>query len=300
MNGAGAGPGIGRRQFLKAAAVFLGFLGGGMSGFAGAMERGRKGATGDLRVIGCGSDAPAGGYFNGSLPPVLRIRSGDTVTVETGAHPAGGMIPAARAGDGPEARFSCGRAHLAGPIHVEGAEPGDILQVEILELADDFTKGRVEWCRVRSSPGASGAQLPDEGERIDGTVLHLPVRVKGAGVVTGEIRFAQADGEADAGAPKGGCRRITLRMTVRKELKKGGRPCFPGQGRWIALGIRADRNEARGMAIRRAIRFLDAADAVPDDEGYAFCSMGAERHVTQYVKRHAIATCYASVSCSAK
>ena len=89
-------------------------------------------------------------------------------------------------------------------------------------------------------------------------------------------------------------------MTVRKELKKGDRPCFSAPGHWIALGIRADRHEARGTAVRRALRFLDAADAVPDDEGYAFCSMGAERHVTQYVKRHAIVTCYAPGSCSAK
>ncbi|MBE0604500.1 MAG: hypothetical protein IH611_12860 [Deltaproteobacteria bacterium] len=89
-------------------------------------------------------------------------------------------------------------------------------------------------------------------------------------------------------------------MTVRKELMEGDRPrCF-ASGRWIALGIRADRHEGRGTAVRRAMRLLDAAGVVTDDEGYAFCSMGAERHVTQYVKRHAIATCYASGSCSAK
>jgi acetamidase/formamidase len=82
------------------------------------------------------------GYFDATLPPVARIASGDTLTVETvsggldvmPAHDMGlTVLPEHRAihaevppGPGPHI--------LTGPIFVEGAAPGDTLAVEILEI----------------------------------------------------------------------------------------------------------------------------------------------------------------------
>jgi acetamidase/formamidase len=195
--------------------------------------------------------------------------------------------------------------YLAGPIYVEGAEPGDVLQIEISGISpprDDFTKGRLKWFREDLKNSAFG-NLPavkiltgkhagdhDCGGPNADTALHIPIQVKGAGVVTGDFRFVQDDGEFHVSGLEEACRNITLRMTVRKDLKLANLPLISTPNHWIALGIRTDMHEACKSAVRKSIRFLDAHCGIPDDGGYVFCSMGAGRHVTQYVERNAILT----------
>ena len=79
------------------------------------------------------------GYFDGALRPRLTIRSGDVVALETLTH---------RAGDAPDLLMDDGvwrvyrevgergpGAHImTGPIAIEGAEPGDTLEVRVLEM----------------------------------------------------------------------------------------------------------------------------------------------------------------------
>lgn len=81
------------------------------------------------------------GFFDNSLPPVLRVRSGDIVYMET-LTPLAGDAPDLLMDDGtrlvydsikPEDRGP-GAHIMTGPIYVEGAEPGDALQVRILRL----------------------------------------------------------------------------------------------------------------------------------------------------------------------
>lgn len=99
-------------------------------------------ATHELRLV------PANihwGYFDARLPPVLRIRSGDRVRVETMVarglerlrlagvreqdfHPAELAVEAAITERGP------GAHPMTGPIWVEGAEPGDALEVRIEQI----------------------------------------------------------------------------------------------------------------------------------------------------------------------
>src|SRR3972149_2007723 len=100
-----------------------------------------------------------------------------------------------------KARKGSGHHHLTGPIYVEDADPGDILQIEILDidpgaygfnlnpttsfvklglLADDYPEGKVRWYSVnrrdmsyeflsgikvpvRPFPGTIGVELPDKG-----------------------------------------------------------------------------------------------------------------------------------------
>lgn len=103
------------------------------------------------------------GFLSRTLPPALRIKSGEIVTVETLTQHAGddwermvegdagaesvfewtpqrkavnrrgaGPLDASVFGRGPGEGFG---VHICtGPIHVDGAEPGDILEVEILDL----------------------------------------------------------------------------------------------------------------------------------------------------------------------
>lgn len=104
------------------------------------------------------------GYFSRSIPPVLRIASGDIVTIETLTQHAYDDHERMIKGDsGAESVFQWTREHKAvdrrgagptdasiygrgsgegfgvhictGPIHVLDAEPGDVLEVRILDLA---------------------------------------------------------------------------------------------------------------------------------------------------------------------
>jgi acetamidase/formamidase len=101
------------------------------------------------------------GYFDASVPPVLRIRPGDVVELETMV--ARGLermeLAGASVEEFPESMRRVERdvkergpgAHpLTGPIFVEGAEPGDVLEVDIESI--DL------WISV----GVSGF-LPDGG-----------------------------------------------------------------------------------------------------------------------------------------
>jgi acetamidase/formamidase len=84
------------------------------------------------------------GYYDARVSPALRIASGDTVRVETSVVRGVERLRAAGVADEeiPESLKVVDRevtervgAHvLTGPIHVDGAEPGDALAVEIVEI----------------------------------------------------------------------------------------------------------------------------------------------------------------------
>ena len=80
------------------------------------------------------------GWFDAALPHVLTIASGDRVTIES---LSGG--PANLPGDGFHVPPELLEVHatsqrrlpghiLTGPVHVEGAEPGDVLEVRIVDV----------------------------------------------------------------------------------------------------------------------------------------------------------------------
>jgi acetamidase/formamidase len=85
------------------------------------------------------------GYYDASVPPVLRIHAGDTVEIEAAMIAPPAMLEAAGVPPGqiPESDRAIHRAvknegpgpHiLTGPIFVEGAEPGDVLEVRIQSI----------------------------------------------------------------------------------------------------------------------------------------------------------------------
>ncbi len=86
-------------------------------------------------------DVMVRGYLDAATPPVLRVASGDTVTLHS--FPAGGeeSLPPGGAGvsDGYRAALDtlpegAGPHFVTGPVYVEGARPGDVLQVDILDV----------------------------------------------------------------------------------------------------------------------------------------------------------------------
>jgi acetamidase/formamidase len=232
-----------------------------------------------------------------------------------------------------------GHHHLTGPIYVNGAEPGDVLQIEILDivptaygfnlfpetsfqrlglLPEDYPHGRVTWYRVdlknmkfeflpgieipvRPFPGTIGVELPESGmwsnvppgkhggnmdnkDLVAGTVLYLPVWVKGAGLKTGDSHLAQGHGEVSLNALEGAFRNITLRVTVRKDLNEVvDWPMGSSPSHWIIMGFHTNLLESCKMAVRKAIKFLNKHYGLSPEEGYAFCSMAVDLHVTQLV-----------------
>ncbi|MEV0307339.1 acetamidase/formamidase family protein [Nonomuraea fuscirosea] len=83
-------------------------------------------------------DEPGTGHnrWHPDIPPIVRCEPGDEVILETRDAFDGQM--------GPEATLKTVEAPdldvvhpLTGPVHVEGARPGDLLEVEILEVAPD-------------------------------------------------------------------------------------------------------------------------------------------------------------------
>ncbi len=360
-----ASNGVSRRKFLKYGTALGGAVAVSGVSFrtASALDLGRKDAAGKVRILGCNPMTSTDGYWDNSTPPVLHMDSGDVVEVETGTHLMGRMVPGADIEDwmkwfkeviakteetytypdpltgAKKLKRGAGHHHLTGPIYVNGAEPGDVLQVEILDivptaygfnlnpetsfvklglLAEDFQKGKVRWYHVdlknmkfefqpgievpiRPFPGTIGVELPDAGmwsnvppgrhggnmdnkDLVAGTVLYVPVWVKGAGLKVGDSHFAQGHGEVNLNALEGAFRNITLRVTARKDLKDlADWPMASTPTHWIIMGMHTDLLESCKMAVRKAIRFLNKHYGLDEMEAYAFCSMAVDLHVTQLV-----------------
>ena len=77
------------------------------------------------------------GWYDINEKPKLTVKSGDTVSIETLSHSLGQIKPGvpmdeivrlrkANPGGGPHS--------ITGPIYVDGAEPGDTLEIHILKI----------------------------------------------------------------------------------------------------------------------------------------------------------------------
>ena len=82
------------------------------------------------------------GLFDAKIPPVLHVQSGDRVTVNTVSGSPDVLPPADKFYIPPELADIHARAPrhvpghiLTGPIFVEGAEPGDTLEVSIIDVS---------------------------------------------------------------------------------------------------------------------------------------------------------------------
>ena len=86
------------------------------------------------------------GFFDRDLPPVLTVRSGDRVRVETLTHHAGDT-PDLLMDDGIRAVWAAipttrpGVHVMTGPIAVEGATPGSSLLVRIVDVSPRLPHG---------------------------------------------------------------------------------------------------------------------------------------------------------------
>ena len=123
------------------------------------------------------------GYYDARVPPVLRMVSGDRVRVETMV--AGGLqrlrLAGASEAEIPDALKAVetqvtergpGPHPMSGPIFLEGAEPGDALEVRILAVEFLHPFGVVAF-----NPG--GGVLPDEFPYAQFRLLRWPAGADG-------------------------------------------------------------------------------------------------------------------------
>lgn len=112
------------------------------------------------------------GWFDAAMPPVLTISSGDTVTVGTVSG-----APEDLPGDGyhvpPELLEIHARSErrmpghlLTGPIAVEGAEPGDVLEIRLHDI-----RLRQDWGYTKVRPLAGA--LPEDFDEPDRMTVDL-------------------------------------------------------------------------------------------------------------------------------
>jgi acetamidase/formamidase len=132
------------------------------------------------------------GYFSAALKPVLTINSGDIVTIETASQidPAevdrSGVVPPSAVPEYTRAIFreikdrGPGVHTLSGPIFVNGAMPGDVLEVRIqrIDLAIDYG-----YNGQRPYAGA----LPDEFPGVFRRIIRINREAKTAEVAPGVV-----------------------------------------------------------------------------------------------------------------
>ncbi len=93
--------------------------------------------------------------WDNTLPPTLTISSGDVVHYDLQMCGRGQTHEGATYAD---TKFDFDTLYnLAGPVHIEGAQPGDTLRVDILEL----TPGDWGWCMIDQGMGTLPDQFPN-------------------------------------------------------------------------------------------------------------------------------------------
>ncbi|MFV0298905.1 MAG: acetamidase/formamidase family protein [Hyphomicrobiaceae bacterium] len=155
-----------RRSFLKSSFVAAGgasaLMGGGLSLVSPALAQTSQAlqpAERAYHYLPANAETVHWGYFSKSLKPQVEVNSGDYVTIEALTHHAGDDIERMVAGDpGAESVYhwtkdkksvnrrgagamdaakgagdGAGVHIMTGPVHVRGAEPGDILEVRIID-----------------------------------------------------------------------------------------------------------------------------------------------------------------------
>ncbi len=138
-----------RKWLLATFAALVSLLAVGFYALAQAPDEGKRDrkvavAGGTFHVLPATLETTQWGWLDPAEPPKLVVNSGDTVAVETMMHAHNKIQPGttmdeivalrkANPGGGPHS--------ITGPIYVNGAEPGDVLEIRIAsEMPDGFVR----------------------------------------------------------------------------------------------------------------------------------------------------------------
>ena len=90
-----------------------------------------------LHMLPATLDTTQWGWFDNAQPPVLRIKSGDSVALETMMHSHNQIVPGTTIEQIKKTRTDFpgrGPHTLTGPIYIEEAQPGDVLKVTLNKI----------------------------------------------------------------------------------------------------------------------------------------------------------------------
>ena len=135
--------------------------------------------------------------FSADNPPVLRVQPGETFVMETNDRFATYQGP----GSAPEAMETL--KTMAGPVYIEGAQPGDTLKIEITDTSLPLGYG---WIGATPGRGPLGGVIPqfrktrveitDKGVVFnDRVTLPLRLMIGRIGVAPSEARGSNERGE---------------------------------------------------------------------------------------------------------
>ncbi len=269
----------------------------------------------------------AWGYYDASTPPVLRIKSGDTVEVQTlitssptrlegaGVKPAD-VEQSLRDIYKEVTNKGPGGHILTGPIFVETAEPGDVLEVRIkaIKLAipyayNAFSPGRgflpedFPYAKMRIIPldekrmvahfadgieiplhpffGSIGVAPPDVSGRISSAPPWIHAgNLDNKELVAGTTLFIPVHAKGAlflAGDGHAGQGNGEVDITA-METSRAETPTH-----YITMGLHEDLNEATKAALREMIDFLVTVKHLTRDDAYQLSSVAADLDITQLV-----------------
>ena len=230
----------------------------------------------------------AWGYYSAAAAPVLRIASGDVVEVETLITSTPDRLEAAGVARGdvqPSLRDIVsqltdrgpGGHILTGPICVEGAEPGDVLEVRILDVRLALPY-RYNGCRgflPENCTDPTTRIIPLDREHM---IAHF---APGALFEIGDGHAAQGDGEVDQTAIETS---LTgrVQLVVRKDLHLAW-PRAETPTVFMTMGTDSNLTTATRVAVQEMIDFLAATRGLTQMEAYRLTSVAADVHVTELV-----------------
>ncbi len=260
----------------------------------------------------------AWGYYDAKTPPVLRIHSGETVEIQTliTSSPErleGAGVPVDRVEQSlrdiyKEVKDKGPGGHiLTGPIYIESAEPGDVLEARIQKirlaipyayngfgpgrgfLPDDYPYARMkiipldetrmvahfaEGIEIPLHPffGSMGVAPPEVSGRISSNPPWIHVgNLDNKDLVAGSSLFLPVHSLIG-----------TFQFIVRKDLHLLW-PRAETSTHYITMGLHEDLNEATKLAVREMIAFLMETKHLSRDDAYMLASVAADLHITELV-----------------
>jgi hypothetical protein len=131
---------------------------------------------GRMHVLPATLETTQWGWFDNAELPRLIIDSGDTVAIETMSHSHGQLWPGRTIEELKKLRTDWpgrGPMTLTGPIYINGAEPGDTLQIKIQKIVAmgcKFQCPRIVWTIPQKFSGRTGkvflSRLGAENHRV--------------------------------------------------------------------------------------------------------------------------------------
>jgi acetamidase/formamidase len=175
---AGIGPWFNKLAFAQPASVRLGQAGDALNGSfaAGGSEQKKQDDEGRVHVVESNDKTVRLGVYDTTLEPILKIDSGDTISYpNTWSHFLNQLQPGVPIDTLAKLRLSNpghGPHSIIGPIYVNGAEPGDVLEIRYKRIVP------FDWGAVFNNPGSIGTGLLAQ-DFPEGQVKYLKVDLAG-------------------------------------------------------------------------------------------------------------------------